>query len=244
MRHRHPLFSVLLLVALSLIATASLAAKPAVVSEPLQGTPLQFDVGAPQQMYVACQLGVTAAPAYIVSYLYPPNDGYYTLLDPAACGCPGPAGVLLSNAHAILNFPIACTIPVSVAVVAADLTDPLCPVPAPTQYLCPPVNFNLAPPAAGSYNFTFPLPSGCCITQKAFLVITFTGAGTCTTLPNLITTDGCTNCVSYNVYPGGFDDLCLDIGFPGNPNMYVEAACCDIVPALRGTWGRMKTLYR
>ena len=245
MRHRYSVLPILVLVALSLVATASHAARPAAVSAPLQGTLQKIAVDTPQQMYVACQLGVTGAPAFLVNYLYPPNDAYYTMLDPAACGaCPGPNGVLLSNAHILLNFQMACSIPVSVAVVAADLTDPLCPVPVPGQYICPVVNYNLAPAAAGNYDFTFPLPSGCCITEKAFLVVTFTGTGTCTTLPRLITTDGCDPCMSYNVYPGGFDDLCADIGFPGNPNMYVEAACCDIVPAMRGTWGRVKTLYR
>jgi hypothetical protein len=245
MRHRCSLLPILLLVALfSLVAMASHAARPAAVSEPLLGTPQRFVVGTPQEMYVVCQLGVTRPGAYLVDYLYPPNDAYFTLLVPENCACPGPNGVLLSNAHALLNFQMACSIPVSVGVVAADLTDPLCPVPVPGQYICAPVNYNLAPAAAGNYNFAFALPSGCCITQKAFLVITFTGAGTCTTLPRLITTDGCDPCVSYNVYPAGFDDLCADIGFPGNPNMYVEAACCDIVPALRGTWGRVKTLYR
>ena len=245
MRRRYSLLPILVLVALSLVATASHAAKPTLVPEALQGTPQKFIVGTPQSMYVACNLGVTGDPAWIVNYLYPPNDAYYTMLDPAACGaCPGPNGVLLSNAHALLNFPMACSIPVSVAVVAADLTDPLCPVPLPGQYICAPVNYNLAPGAAGNWDFTFAMPLGCCITQKAFLVIEFTGTGTCTTLPRLITTDVCDPCVSYNVYPGGFDDLCVDIGFPGNPNMYVEAACCDQVPALRGTWGRMKTLYR
>ena len=140
-------------------------------------------------------------------------------------------------------------IPVSVAVVAADLTNPLCPVPVPGQYICGPVNYSIGDLPLGNYNFTFALPSGCCITQKAFLMITFPAKGTCTTLPGtllprLIATDGCVGCVSYNVYPGGFDELCGASHFPGNPNMYVDAACCDIVPAMRGTWGRVKTLYR
>jgi hypothetical protein len=244
MRRRYSLIAVLLMVALSLVVTASHAARPTAVPELLQGTPQKVDVGTPQKMYVACQLGVTAPPAFLVNYIYPPDDAYYTLLDPATCGCSGPSGVLLSNAHVMLRFPMVCSIPVSVAVVAADLTDPLCPVPVPGQYICGPVNYNLAPTAIGNYDFTFALPEGCCITQKAFLVVTFPAAGTCTTLPLLITTDGCDPCVSYNVYPGGSADLCVDIGFPGNPNMYVEAACCDIVPAIRGTWGRVKTLYR
>lgn len=244
MHRGSPLSGVLVLLALSLAATASLAAKPGPVSEPLRGVPQKFTVGAPQQAAVACQLGVTAAPAYIIDYLYPPNDSYYTLIDPVACGCVGPNGVLLASAHAILNFQMACTIPVSVGVVVADLTDPDCPVPVPGKYVCGPTNYNLMPGAAGNYDFSFALPSGCCITEKAFLMITFTAAGTCTSLPRLITTDGCEKCMSYNVYPGGSDDLCVDIGFPGNPNMYVDAGCCELVSAPRGTWGRVKTLYR
>lgn len=244
MRHRYSILPLLVLLALALVVTASHAARPAPVSEPLQGATQKFAVGTPQSMYVVCQLGVTGVPAWIVDYLAPPSDAYYTLLDPAICGCPGAAGVLLSNAHVALNFGVACSLPISVGVVEADLTDPLCPVPVPGQYLCAPVNYTIAPPVAGNYDFVLALPAGCCITQKAFLEVTFLGAGTCTTLPKLFTTDGCDGCVSYNVYPASFDDLCVAIHFPGNPVMYVEAACCDITPAIRGTWGRVKTLYR
>ena len=106
MCRRYPLITVLLLVAISLVATASHAARPAAVSEPLQGTIQNLDVGTPQDMNVVCKLGVTRTPAWFVDWLYPPDDAYYTLLDPADCaGCTGPNGLLLSNAHAMLkNF--------------------------------------------------------------------------------------------------------------------------------------------
>jgi hypothetical protein len=245
MRPRYSLLPILVLVALSLAVGVGQAAKPAPVHEAMLGTPLKLAVGTPQNITVTCTLGVTDAPAYLVNYLLPPDDAYYTLLDPALCGCAGPGGVLLSNAHAFLNFQMACSIPVSVGVVAADLTDPLCPRPIPGQYLCGPINYNLAPAAAGNYDFSFALPAGCCITQKAFLVVTFLQTGDCTTLPRLITSAICNGCFSYNVYPPtGFDDLCVDIGFPGNPIMYVDAGCCDVVPTHHDTWGRLKTMYR
>ena len=245
MRHRYSILPILALLALALVATASHAGKPALSRETLHGTLQRVVVAAPLNVTAVCTLGITDPPMYYVDYLYPPNDAYYTLLNPATCACTGAGGVLLSSGHILLNFQQACSIPVTIAVVRADLTDPNCAVPIPGQYICQPVAYNLAVTAAGNYDFTMPLNSGCCITEKAFLVVTFTGAGTCTTLPRLITTEVCDNCTSYNVYPpSGFDDLCADIGFPGSPVMYVDAACCDVVPAQRGTWGRLKTMYR
>jgi hypothetical protein len=244
MRHRYSLLPVLVLLALALVVTASYAAKPALTTSPFQGITTRLDAATPQNVNVTCTLGITDAPVYLVNYLLPPDDEYYTLLDPTACQCTGAGGVLLSAAHIYLNFSAACSIPVTVAVVRADLTDPLCPKPIPGDYICTPIAYNLAPAAAGNYNFSLPLNAGCCITGKAFVVITFTGAGSCTTLPKLITSATCNDCTSYNVYPGGFDDLCLDIGFPGNPVINVDGACCDVVPAHTGTWGRLKTMYR
>jgi hypothetical protein len=247
MQHRYSLLPVLLLAALSLGVTVSHAAKPTRVVTPLLGTPRKADVSTPQRVNAICQLGVTGAPASIVDgYILPPDDQYYTLMDPAACGCNGEGGVLLSNAHVLLSMPVAgCTIPMSVAVVQADLSNPNCPVPMPGHYIGQPAVFNLSVAEAGSYDFTFPLDAGVCITEKAFLLVTFLTNGDCGegNVPGLITTDTCDPCVSWNVYPGNFDDLC-DNGFPGNPVMSVEAACCTSVPAGRGTWGRLKTLYR
>ena len=245
MRHRHSLVPILILVALSLVATVSQAAKPVVQSTPLQGTILNKVVGTPNSVHTQCLLGVTGDPAWIINgWLLPPDDSYYTLLRPADCACPGPRGVLLSVAHVLLSFSEVCSVPVTVGVVAATGT-PGCLAPIPGQYLCPPVSYNLSVTATGIYDFSMPLSEGCCITDNAFLVITFDGEGTCGTLPDVITTDGCETCVSYNGWPpSSLHDLCVDYNFPGNLNMYVEAACCDVVPAIPGTWGRIKMLYR
>ena len=241
-RHRYSLLPVLLLAALALVVTTSHAAGRTAVSESLQGTPQKVAVGTPQDVIAVCLLGVTGKAARTVDHLAPPDDAYYTLLDPETCGCPGTSGVRLPNAHVLLDFPVACSIPASVAVVKADMSDERCPVPMPGAYICEPISYKVSVEEAGSYDFTLPLNAGDCITQKAFLVITFLEEGECKELPMLITTDGCDACASYSVSRDGADDLCKVL--PGNPNMYVEATCCDEVPAHRATWGQVKTLYR
>jgi hypothetical protein len=232
----------LLLPALALVVTASHAAAPTTVSASLRGSPQQVAVGTPQAARGACLLGVTGKGAQIVDHLAPPEDAYYTLLDPESCRCPGLSGVRLQSAHVLLDFPVACGIPVSVVVVKADLTDERCPAPVPEAPLCEPTDYKLSVEEAGSYDFTIPLNEGACITQQAFLVITFHDEGDCKELPRLTTTDGCDACTSYGGLKGGLEDLCKVL--PGSPVMYVEATCCDEVPARRGTWGWVQTLYR
>jgi hypothetical protein len=244
MKHRY-LLPLLLLLVLLVAAAPALAARPVPAPERVQGTAQPLNVAQPAHVNVSCTLGVTGDPSWAVNYLAPPDDSYYTLLDPSQCNCSNPPGVLLAAAHVLLYFPtLACSIPVQVSVVAADLTDPLCPMPLPTQYLCAPVAYTLTAPSAGLWNFNMALDAGCCITAKAFLKVEFTGAGTCTTLPRLVTTDGCEPCLSWNGYGTYLDELCGDAGFPGNVNMYVDATCCDVVSAHGSTWGRLKMLYR
>jgi hypothetical protein len=245
MKHRYFVLPVLLLAAVALTVGPAFAARPLPVPEAIHMAPQHLAVAQPAHVNVVCQLGVTGDPAWVINYLAPPSDAYYTLLDPAACGCTNPGGVLLSTAHALLYFQtLACSIPVSVSIVAADMSDPTCPVPLPGQVICAPVGYTLTAPSLGLWDFSMALDAGCCITTKAFLKIDFLGAGTCTTLPKLVTTDGCEPCVSWNGYPPSYMDELCDVGFPGNLNMYVDAACCDVVPVQGNTWGRLKTLYR
>jgi hypothetical protein len=232
----------LVFAALTLGVATGQAAQPITVPESLMRTPRTVAVGTPQDVTAACPLGVTGKPAWPVDPVAPPDDAYYTLLDPETCGCPGSSGVLMKNAHVILDFAAGCSIPVSVAVVEADLTDKLCPVPVPGAYLCKPISYELSAREAGTCDFALALADGSCITQKAFLVVTLLENGNCKEPPKLVTTDRCEACTSYSVSKEGAHDLCKDL--PGNPIMYVEATCCDEVPAHHATWGQVKTLYR
>jgi hypothetical protein len=212
------------------------------VSESLTGTSRRITVGAPLNVNAGCLLGVTDKGAKIASPIAPPDDTYYTLLDPKTCGCPGSSGARLTDAHVLLDFPVACALQASVAVVRADLADEGCPVPLPDEHVCKPITYKVSVEEAGSYDFTLPLSAGDCAEQRVFLVVMFLEEGDCKELPNLITTDGCTACVSYGVSKGGTRDLCKVL--PGNPSMYVDATCCGDVPTRRASWGQVKTLYR
>ena len=52
-------------------------------------------------------------------------------------------------------------------------------------------------------------------------------------------------CSSWNIFPGGGpDDLCLTIGFPGQPVMALDVDCCNATPTARHSWGTLKSFYR
>lgn len=195
-----------------------------------------------------CNLGVSSGAAYIVDYLAPPDDAYDTFLDPSQCGCQSGA-VELQNAHVLLNFQAACAQPVRVRIVGATSIGAGCWQPDPGTTLCGPLSYELTPAAPGNYQFNLPLPAGCCIQGPAFLEIDFTSAGAgcdaAGTRPRLITTATCNPCTSWNLYPGGADDLCDPfIGLPGNPVMWADGGCCSAVPTTEPSWGRIKILYR
>jgi hypothetical protein len=238
------------LVAVFAVATLAWASKPAPVVEPILPVPMQsVTVGHPLSPSSACVLGVNGVPAFAVNYLLPPDDAYYTLLRPSACGsCTGPGGVVITTALLALNFQVGCDQPITLSVVGASGDAP-CRTPDPTTILCAATAYLLSPGAPGNYIFALALPAACCISQDAFLCVNFVqpgnGCSTASTRPRLITTASCAPCVSYNIYPGGDDDLCSPaVAFPGNPLIAANADCCSITPARSGSWGRLKLLYR
>src|SRR6185503_8078496 len=53
-----------------------------------------------QQSVLPCQLGIFSAPNSAYGYILPPDDGYYTLLNPAQCqDCPPGTPLRLLTAH-------------------------------------------------------------------------------------------------------------------------------------------------
>jgi hypothetical protein len=240
----------LLTLCLCCVAAAAFAAKPTLTTEPI-GTVTnieRIDLNTPNSTAAACKVGENGVPAILVDYFFPPQDEYLTLLDPASCAaCPAPA-LLLTTAHAFLNFRVACSMSVTVRIVGATQDASGCYMPDVNSVICPPVNYLLAPGAVGNFDFSMALPSGCCIDRPAFLSITVNSFGTCpnTTAgrPRLITTGSCVPCRSWNFYPVGNEDELCSVGFPGNPIMNVDADCCQVTPTLPGSWGKVKTLYR
>ncbi|MFN8587849.1 MAG: hypothetical protein U0704_08585 [Candidatus Eisenbacteria bacterium] len=191
----------------------------------------------------SCALGVTDPAVYVVSYVIPPDDQYFTLLDAGDTDCSGSGGVQLTEAHLAVEFSYGYETPVRVSVVRADLSDPECPKPIPGSYLCPPTDYMLSAPSGGAWDLALPLPATCSLAGKAFLEITFTEWGFSYETPALLLTGGCEPCTSFNYYPGNHYDLC-SYGFEGNPIMYAVGLPESVVPVRAGTWGRLKLGYR
>jgi len=240
------------LAALSVFLLASTSAfaadRPARVVTPFeQKGPFESITIGPPLPQGACALGILGDPAFSVEYLLPPDDDYLTLIDPTSClACPS-GSLALTAAHVALDFPTACAQPVTVSIVGA-IDQNGCMTPDVSNVLCGPIAYNLSPGEAGAFIFNLPLPAGCCISQKVFLSVNFiapgVGCNTSDTRPRLLTTDNCQPCTSWNDWAGGTDDLCTDVGFPGNPIMYVDGECCATTPAIQSSWGLLKSQYR
>lgn len=243
--------ALLSLVALCVASSAApAAAKQAPIVTPLGASAptSSLNVG-PTGANATCTLGITDAPAYIVDYVYPPNDQYYTFISPAQCNACQGGPVYAVTAHFWVDFRTTCTQVMSIGIYGAS-GDPTCYSPNPAQVLCAPFNVTVTPPGPGDYDVSVPVPAGCCISGPAFLKVEFVaaapGCGTSSNFPRLITTASCTNaCTSWNIYPGGGpDDLCADIGFPGYPVMNLDVDCCNATPTFKHTWGGLKSVYR
>ena len=238
----------------ALVLTASLAlaaSKPAPVATPItNGTGISvLKFGSPSTN-ATCTLGNTNAPTTIIDYVFPPNDRYYTFVDPSACSACNSGPVQALAAHFYLNFRTTCNQVMSVGVYGVT-GDAACYFPDETHEICSPVNVTVTPPAPGNYNINVALPAGCCFTGPAFLKVEFVNAAVgCgsngANYPRLITDSDCTGpCLSWNIWPGGGpDDLCVDIGFPGRPVMNLDVDCCAVTPTQKHSWGSVKSIYR
>ena len=234
---------------LTLGATFAQAAKPAnptinsVVGKEVQ----HVNLGIGPVGTATCVLGQAGTPTSALDWLLPPNDRYFTLLEVNQCTQCGLSGLQLKTAKILLDFVVGCTQPVEVSIVGSN-GDPNCPAPDMLNIICPPILYNLAVPASGLYEFSMPLPAGCCINQNAFLQINFTvtgpGCGGAATRPYLVLNESCSPCKSYNIWATGSSEWCA-FGLPdGNPMMTVDADCCTPVGTEKHSWGRLKMLYR
>lgn len=229
----------------SAVATSAFAGRPAPEKSQIPSgvslKPMHVGLGG-ESATTACQLGVLGDPAWVIDYLLPPNDAYYTLINSNDCaGCP--SGVIPTMAHIALEFRAGCAVSVVVGLYGAA-GSAACYYPDLGNVLVAPTSYTVTPTAAGLYDLSFALPPAACINGPAFVMVKFMSVGcSAATYPRLVTTDGCAPCTSFNYYPGGADDLC-DVGFPGNPLMWVDADCCAVVPTLPKSWGSLKVQYR
>lgn len=204
----------------------------------------------------SCDLGVTVfpytpessrVPVASLDYILPPDDQFYTLLQPPQCtACGNTNSARLSNAHIVLNVLAPCTMPIEYSIVAADTG---CTQPDPLALICAPTQTNLVPTSVGLVNFTLPLPDSCQFTGPAFLCITFksfpVGCDQANNRPRLVlASGGCPACQSFNYFDTDKADLCVEPdALTGQPLFYAEAWSC-FTPTLPRTWGALKIRYR
>jgi hypothetical protein len=198
----------------------------------------------------ACELGITGPVTDVIGYILPPDDAYYTLLKGA--DCPGCAGEprLYTFVHLGLFWVYQCDVPVTISIVGS--TGGPCPMPVPSNVLCPPITYTLdseelGVPYARGVDVTLPLSGNCCLEGDVFLRVEY-DRGTCnfTNFGFMTEPRGCAPCTQYNIWPGGFDDLCYVL----TPNSFglliqkTEVECCGETAAEPATMGRVKTQYR
>lgn len=239
--------------AATLVTSSLLAASVHAAKAPAEVT--RFDPGSvrptPQPLLTTtstalCTLGESGDPVFVANYIVPPDDAYYVYLAASHCApCMPPDTSMLALAHVALSYPVVCSVPVKVSVVAASGPS-TCRKPEPAQVLCAEQSATLLPIAPGTTLFDLPLPAGCEIDGDAFLKIEFPllpdECSELATRPRLVTTSTCASCEVYNIYPAGNDDLCA-LQFPGFPIMYAGVESC-LVPALLRSWGSVKVVYR
>ena len=196
-----------------------------------------------------CQLGESQAGATTLYNVFVPGTKFYALLEPSACtACPTPPGVTLTAAGLRLKFNTACSLSLRVSVVGW-LGTASCPRPNAAQVLCGPVEQIVADVAGEPGAYTVPLPPGCCIQQKAYLCLeVLDGPANALDLGFGTAGTGCVACVQRwegGILPPGTWDLCdASYGLGQNVVLWADAGCCDVTPAERHSWGRLKVTYR
>ena len=242
---------------LAVICCLAFVVAPALAAKPAPNEVKQFTLQLPAAPAATCQLGVLGPPFNAFGYVLPPNDAYYTLLDPASCGCLGNLAKATTG-HISLFWTEPCSISGTYSIVPAILASPGCYVPnvnAPP--ICGPLPFTAADGGVinDCVDFQMPFPAtGCCFSEPVFFKVEFDG-GTCQpNRPAFCGPSSCTNCKQYNTYPGSpffGDDLCATLSGFGifGIVMFADTDCgtalnCGVVPALPHTWGTVKMLYR
>ena len=223
-------------------------------ADELQGT---IQIGAAAGMVDSlCSLGGSLPFFDDIDYIDPPQDQYFTLLDPATCtDCTATGTMTVDQIHVRLTFQTACSQPAIVRLVEAKNAG--CSEPDLTKPLMSYLPINIVAPGPGQWEAVVNLPDPVCLRGKTFLEVTFDAiGGGCTDgiseLPPYIAyadTNLCEPCHYYNYYMSGGDltkdHLCRAIGHwtPGPFVHYVSGHCCALMPVQPATWGRLKIRY-
>ena len=180
----------------------------------------------PQSMGTQCVPGQSGPAGPTDQFIDVEGIEYYTLIDPASCGC---AGRYHPNvAHVGMDWPSGGFLYCLVWIVGADGA-PGCWVPNGNNVLCGPSAREIVGVGGPLQDVTIPLPLDCCIEGPAFLKILVIARAP---VPKLQTDTSPDACVSYSFRSGdsASRDLIAELGYQGNPVAWVEGDCCVDVP--------------
>ena len=143
--------------------------------------------------------------------------------------CPSPQTLDLKTVSIRVRWLSACTAQAEVSIVGATGTAG-CLVPNPTQVLCGPTLHTISSPGQVGIIHTLPIPSGCCVSGDAFVLVRFIGFQNCSASPGLtLATTACVNCDEYfttNVSRPSLTDWCT---ISTNGLWWrLEADCCTV----------------
>jgi hypothetical protein len=261
MSHRslRPVIAFAALCVLLAAGSAHAEKKVALPSGPRPADNLQgiIQIGNPRALQdSSCALGGVLPFFDDIDYIDPPQDQYFTLLDPATCTeCTATGTMTVEEIHVRLTFQTACSQPAIVRLVEAKNEG--CPEPDLTKPLMSYLPINVVAPGPGQWEALIALPEPVCLRGKAFLEVTFDQIGSLCTdgiqeLPPYIAygdTNLCEPCHYYNFYSSGGDlnkeQLCRAIAHwtPGPLLHWVTGHCCSLIPVQPATWGRLKIRY-
>lgn len=209
------------------------------------------DPAPPPAVSGACLL--QPGPINSFSFFWTPPEALHTMAwkiptgSCAAC----PSGALNLNAVTFrMRWPIVCSATAEVLIVGAK-QGVTCLEPDTTIVLCGPTSQTIARVGSGlNVLHTIPIPASCCVSGDAFLLVRFSGLGSCFSGgvgAGLAAAQGpCVPCDQFVSAFGIFEtpvDLCSTDA--ENPTWFaIDADCCAGTPNLPESWGSVKTLYR
>jgi len=197
---------------------------------------------------------VEPAPPGAISYTFSTGrwNNFAWRIHPDACeACPFPQALAMESVAFRVRWLGRCDAQVELSIIGA--TGPNgCPQPDTTNVLCGPTLHPISSDLfAGLKTHTLPVPSGCCISQDAFIRVRFVSLQCDDSAIDDIalnaTDQPCSNCDQYfgtTEFWAGLTDWCSLGAQPNALWTRYTANCCSPVPTVPRSWGQVKTLYR
>jgi len=240
-------FALLLAAGIASSAGAVFASTPGTLFEDTPGR-----AASPARASAACTLEPGPIGTFALAITGEAYTAVASRLRPASCtACGATSAVTPTSVSFRVRWTDASSAQVQISVVGATVTGG-CTVPDESTVLCGAVSYTLTSTGPGGIVYNLAMPSGCCISGDAFVLIKFVGGlvkGSSSTASNpalSLTSVPCVNCEQYFSTSISYPTLADWCPATSQNSLWisVDADCCTPVPTLRHSWGGVKFLYR